>query len=67
MLALAVAKIDDEMAFKCGNSATKKAFSPKKKVGNMRMHAETINNQQTQVKKALEKILTKIPTERHGM
>ena len=45
----------------------KKVFTPRKKVGNMEVNVETIKFQQLQVKIALEKILTKILAERHGM
>ena len=67
MIALAVAKINDKTTFKDGCSAKKKVFVPRKKVENMGGHAETIKSQQLQVKRVLDKILTKIPAERHGM
>ena len=59
--------INDGTTFKDENSMRKKAFAPRKKVGSMGMHTETIEAQELQVKISLEKILIKIPTKRYGM
>ena len=67
MLALTVAKIDDRTTFKDVTNMKKKEFSPRKKAGNMGASAKTIKSQKNQVKRALEKTLTKIPAERDEM
>ena len=67
MLVLIATMINDGTKFKDGKSTRKKVFAPRKKVGNMGVHVETIKSQQLQFKRALEKILTKIPAKRYGM